>query len=62
MTSDLLTVSQAADYLNMPVGSLNYWRTIGSGPAYVRPSPRRVLYLRADLDAFIQQSKTKVAS
>lgn len=57
---ELMTTADAAEYLNMPVSTLNYWRTQPDmGPSFLRPSPRRVLYKRADLDAFIDRAAAR---
>lgn len=46
----LLTPSQAAEFLHVPVSTLAAWRskTSGAGPAY-RKHGRRVAYLLSDL-------------
>ena len=49
---NLLNVDQAADYLGTSVATLYYWRTCGKGPASFKVG-RRVMYDRADLDAFL---------
>ena len=49
---DLLTIGEAAVLLRAPVATLRYWRHLGTGPHSFRLG-RRVLYRRADLDAWV---------
>jgi len=48
----VLTREQAADYLAVPRGTLDVWRSRGKGPKYVRLG-RSVRYRVATLDAFL---------
>lgn len=47
-----LTREQAAEYLNIPQGTLDVWRTRKKGPCYVRMG-RNVRYRMASLDAYL---------
>ncbi len=49
---DLLTTPQAAQYLNVPEGTLRYWRVCGTGPAAVKLG-KRVMYRREALAEFV---------
>jgi len=49
---DLLTITEAAVLLRVPVATLRYWRHLGTGPRSFRLG-RRVLYRRDDLHAWI---------
>jgi excisionase family DNA binding protein len=53
---DLRTISEAAAYLRIPVGTLRKWRSEGRGPTSVKLG-RRVLYDQADLDRWIAEQK-----
>jgi len=46
-----LDTESVASYLQISVSSLEKWRVHGRGPRY-RKHGRRVVYLRADLDAW----------
>ncbi|HIZ98255.1 MAG TPA: helix-turn-helix domain-containing protein [Candidatus Janibacter merdipullorum] len=48
---DLMTVTEASQYLRIPEGTLRYWRHRGEGPRAVKLG-RRVVYRRQDLDAW----------
>ena len=48
----LLTIAEATELLRVPVGTLRYWRHLGTGPRSFRLG-RRVLYRRDDLHAWI---------
>jgi excisionase family DNA binding protein len=49
---DLLTITEAAEVLRIPVATLRYWRHLGTGPTSFRLG-RRVLYRRDDLHEWI---------
>ena len=51
--ADLLTTTEAAAYVGLSPRTLERYRVIGDGPPYLRVG-RRVLYRRADLDAWIE--------
>jgi excisionase family DNA binding protein len=64
VTTDLLTITEAAELLRAPVATLRYWRHLGTGPASFRLG-RRVLYRRGDLDRWVsdrQQAQTSSGS
>jgi excisionase family DNA binding protein len=48
----VLTREQAAEYLAVPRGTLDVWRSRGKGPAFVRLG-RSVRYRVATLDAYL---------
>jgi hypothetical protein len=51
--NELLDYKRAAAYCRLP---LNYFRNIvkgGTGPNYVKPSPREILFRQRDLDSWI---------
>lgn len=57
-----LTVKAAAPYLGLSTSTLNKWRVTGLGPAYLKLGPRRVVYDRADLDAWLAASRRRSTS
>ena len=54
----LLTINEAAELLRTPVATLRYWRHLGTGPRSFRLT-RRVLYDRADVDAWIDAHRKR---
>ncbi len=60
VTSDLMTLAEAAAYLLTPVATLRYWRHLGTGPAGFRLG-RRVVYRRANLDHWICEQQERQA-
>lgn len=51
--TELMPTETAGKYLaDTPAATLQWWRTTGRGPRYVKIG-RKVYYRRADLDAFI---------
>lgn len=51
--TDYLTDSQFCGMMNVTPRTSNQWRRDNTGPAYVRIGPRRILYRRADVDAWL---------
>ena len=51
-----LTTPQAADYLKCTPRWLERLRQMGGGPRYAKLSHRKVLYAKADLDAWVAAS------
>jgi predicted DNA-binding transcriptional regulator AlpA len=58
MTSRLLNVNEAAEYLRCGVSTLNKLRVSGGGPTYVK-AHGRVVYLESDLDKYIAQHRIR---
>ncbi|WP_219846847.1 AlpA family transcriptional regulator [Bifidobacterium sp. UTCIF-24] len=48
------TCRMAAAYVHSTVGSLSTMRSNHTGPKYYKPSKRRVLYRKSDLDAWLE--------
>lgn len=56
---DIYTAPEAAAYLQISIKSLENLRLRGRGPVYSKPHGVGVRYLKADLDAYIQQSRVR---
>lgn len=56
MEKNYLTTDEAAVYLGLSKGTLENWRSSGSGPEYCQPSGK-VYYLISDLDAWIESGR-----
>jgi excisionase family DNA binding protein len=54
-----LTTSEVGELLRVSGETVRYWRHIGTGPKSFKVG-RRVLYARADVEAFIQAAKDSV--
>jgi DNA-binding transcriptional MerR regulator len=50
--SQILGIEQLAEELNTSINTVRYWRTTGYGPKSARIG-RRVVYRRANVDAWI---------
>ncbi|MFK5688738.1 helix-turn-helix transcriptional regulator [Ornithinimicrobium sp. LYQ92] len=50
---DLLNLKEASAYTRVPEATLRLWRHRGTGPRSFRLG-RRVMYQRAELDAWVQ--------
>ncbi len=48
-----LSVAEAAEYLRVSQVFLNRYRCYGGGPRYSKLDGKRVIYNRADLDAWV---------
>lgn len=55
--STLLSTRAAADYLGVSPRTLESWRRLGGGPAFIRLSANRCSYHRADLDTWIDERR-----
>lgn len=45
----LLTTADTAKMLNIPVGTLRFWRHQGTGPKSFRLGPKKVFYKESDV-------------
>jgi predicted DNA-binding transcriptional regulator AlpA len=54
--SPRLTLPEASEYLNIPVNSLRWFRTCGTGPRSYKLGGK-VFYDRGDLDAWVEAAK-----
>ena len=52
MVPELMTPEDTGGKLHTPLTTLQWWRSTGRGPTYVKIG-RRVFYRTSDLDAFI---------
>lgn len=53
----LLTTSEAAEYLKVATATLNQWRYLKQGPAYTRVGKRSIRYTQEDLDRFLEKGQ-----
>ncbi len=51
--NDMDGTGAVADYIGIHEGTLRYWRHAGTGPASFKLG-RRVMYRKADVDAWIE--------
>ena len=58
--SDLMTLPEVAEATKIPLGTLRYWRHVGSGPKSFRMG-RRVMYRKNDVDAWVEAQYTAEA-
>jgi DNA-binding transcriptional MerR regulator len=59
--SQILGIEQLAEELNTSINTVRYWRTIGYGPRSARIG-RRVVYRRADVDAWVDAQFEEAAN
>jgi helix-turn-helix protein len=55
-SDELLRPAQAAMLLNVTPRCLQDWRLKGTGPRFIRMTPKLVQYRRSDLEKFIEES------
>lgn len=53
----LLSSAECANYIRGSQGSLAKMRLTGSGPAFLRLSPRKIVYRQSDVDAWLDERK-----
>jgi len=58
---DLLTPREAADFAGYSESTLARLRLEGSGPRFLKPSPRKVFYRRSDIELWLSQSERQVS-
>lgn len=51
----ILTTLETAKLLNTPVGTLRWWRHVGSGPKGFRLGARKVMYRRSDVLGWLDE-------
>ncbi|WP_261646194.1 AlpA family transcriptional regulator [Curtobacterium sp. C2H10] len=57
MNDELMTPLRTAEYLpGMTVPLLAQLRYTGTGPRFLKPTPRKVLYKRSDVDAWLEST------
>jgi DNA-binding transcriptional MerR regulator len=61
MTTKIVTLSEAAEQLRLPVATLRFYRAQGIGPASFRLG-RGVVYTQAALDSWVEQRQQATAS
>lgn len=54
-----MTMQEVSDQLRTPIDTLRYWRHLGKGPKSFKLG-RRVLYNRADVEAFIAEARREL--
>jgi excisionase family DNA binding protein len=60
----LLTVREAAAYIGLSKSTLDKMRCANTGPIFIRPGRRRVMYAVGDLDLYLtaRRQETVVAA
>lgn len=61
-TLEIMDTEEAAVYLRSTASTLSKLRHYGGGPIYIKQSARRVLYRRADLDAWLAERAVRSTS
>jgi predicted DNA-binding transcriptional regulator AlpA len=56
---EYLTAKETADYTGLALPTLNAMRHLGTGPAFVRVSPRRVVYELAAIREYMAARTVK---
>lgn len=60
MSETYLTEQQVADLVpseKFTARTLRYLRHVGGGPIFSKPTPRTVVYLRSDVDAWLRERR-----
>jgi predicted DNA-binding transcriptional regulator AlpA len=51
---EIMDTDEVAAFTKVKSGTLRYWRSIGEGPPWFRLGPRRIGYLRSDVERWLQ--------
>lgn len=54
MEKKMLTTAEAAEYMNVAVGTLRWWRHVGQGPTSFVIGMRKVMYRKEDIDTWLE--------
>jgi len=54
---ELLTTADVAGRLGVPPRTLEQWRYLGRGPAYIKVGNKSVRYRQSDIDAFLDDHR-----
>lgn len=57
-TDERMTTEEVAEFLGLSPATLETWRTLGKGPAFVKPG-RRIFYLRSDVVAYLESRRVR---
>jgi excisionase family DNA binding protein len=52
--ADMFTPAEAATYLKYPEETLRRWRSLGTGPKYIKAG-RHIRYRKASLDRWVEE-------
>lgn len=55
----ILTTAQVATWLGVNPSTVRRWRLDGTGPTYIRPSPRVIRYRRSDVEAWLRTQENR---
>ena len=55
--NQILNTREAAEYLGLSQTCLEHWRTLRTGPPFVRVSARCIRYRLEDLEAWLAEQK-----
>jgi excisionase family DNA binding protein len=58
---DVLTATEAAAYLQVPVETLRRWRSLGIGPKFIKAG-RHVRYRKVSLDRWLEEREQEAAA
>lgn len=62
MSTELLAEKEVAKKLGFSPRTLQKWRRTGSGPVFMRISPRCVRYREEDLEAWVKERRRRSTS
>jgi hypothetical protein len=54
LTDEVLSSAETSELTRVKAGTLRYWRSTGQGPAWFRLGPRKIAYLRGDVESWMR--------
>lgn len=54
-SEELMTPPEVSSWIKTPVPTLRYWRHVGAGPRSFKLGPRKVMYRRSDVEAWLEE-------
>jgi predicted DNA-binding transcriptional regulator AlpA len=55
LADDVITSQETSEMTRVKEGTLRYWRSTHQGPAWFRLGPRRIAYLRRDVERWMSE-------
>lgn len=59
---ELLSTKETSELLNIPVGTLRWWRHTGEGPRSFKLGAKTVRYRRSDVEAWLTEQYERASA
>lgn len=59
---ELMTVRECSEYLRTPIPTIRYWRSRGEGPPGFKLGAKRLMFNKADVDAWLEEKRQSTST